>query len=438
MGLNLQLEDNVLSKIQLNNQKVQLQVLAEKIENLDVKDRFLADTLYTKLYNETFKQENYDKVDDIDIESVLHKFPMYAIQTASSYDSDVLKLYKNRLKDNLAFTGHISVKLNGWHIRVVYKHGEFYKALNKSGRDLTNQLIPSLERTNCLIVEDFEGLPYVEVRGELVINKANLEKVQQATSSTVSSYTGVGLLCDTEDENVWNYLDFVAFDIISDGVRFGSKTEEYQYLEELGFEVPMYWVIEDMQKDSFIEDLPDIVKDCEIEVRATDVQEGYAYLTDGLIFTLDDRRYFEDMGKSLSKYQYGNITLRIGYWKQDTYKGYIQTIYWKQEQNKKMPYAVIADSPNVIEFDDFGINPYITSLDVITNINRLGIRTQNQNVLLVPLYNPNQILRLDAYVNTELVFIDDKVLGVLPCFEDGRVLLDGILQQVIKGEYSFK
>ena len=50
MGLNLQLEDNVLSKIQLNNQKVQLQVLAEKIENLDVKDRFLADTLYTKLY----------------------------------------------------------------------------------------------------------------------------------------------------------------------------------------------------------------------------------------------------------------------------------------------------------------------------------------------------------------------------------------------------
>ena len=92
MGLNLQLEDNVLSKIQLNNQKVQLQVLAEKIENLDVKDRFLADTLYTKLYNETFKQENYDKVEDIDIESVLHKFPMYAIQTASSYDSDVLKL----------------------------------------------------------------------------------------------------------------------------------------------------------------------------------------------------------------------------------------------------------------------------------------------------------------------------------------------------------
>ena len=265
-----------------------------------------------------------------------------------------------------------------------------------------------------------------------------MEKVQQATSSTVSIYTGVGLLCDTKDENVWNYLDFVAFDIISDGVSFGSKTEEYQYLEELGFEVPMYWVIEDMQKDSFIDDLPDIVKDCEIEVRATDVQEGYAYLTDGLIFTLDDRRYFEDMGKSLSKYQYGNIVLRIGYWKQDTYKGYIQTIYWKQEQNKKMPYAVLADSPNVIEFDDFGINPYITSLDVITNINRLGIRTQNQNVLLVPLYNPNQILRLDAYVNTELVFIDDKVLGVLPCFEDGRVLLDGILQQVIKGEYSFK
>ncbi len=437
MGIEISLDNSILADVKKKNQNEQLQALAKKLGTLDEKDRFLVDAFYTKLAEYANESANYIDDADEEVNSLFNMYPMYSIQTANSYDSDVLKVFVSRLQDNKAFSGHISVKLNGWYVRLVYKNGEFYKAFTKNGRDLTNQVIPFLENANCLLIEDFEMLDLVEVRGELVINKDNLEKVQEVTNSKVSSYTGVGWLCDTDTDETWGLLNFVAFNLIADGVTFSTKTEEYQYLEELGFEVPMYWIIEDLRKESFIDDLHSIVEDCEIEVRATDVQEGYAYLTDGLIFTLDDKNYFNKLGKSASQYQYGNINLRIGYWQQTIYKGYVQTIYWKQEQNQLKPFAVIADKPAIIEFDDFGINPYVTRIESITNLDKLGVRTENNRVTFVPLYNPNQILRLDAYADTQIMFVEDGILGVLPCFEDGRVLLDGLLQEVIKGEKQF-
>ncbi len=437
MGIEISLDNSIMYNAQKANQLVQLQCLAKKLSSVSDNERFLVDTFYTKLSEYANSVANYIDNSDEEVNALFTKYPMYSIQTATSYDSDVLKVFVSRLQDNKAFSGHISVKLNGWYIRLVYKNGEFYKAFTKNGRDLTNQLIPFLENTNCLLIEDFEMLDWVEVRGELVINKDNLESVQEVTNSKVSSYTGVGWLCNSEDESVWSLLNFIAFNIIADGVTFSTKTEEYQYLEELGYEVPMYWIVEDLKKETFIDDLHSIVEDCEIEVRATDVQEGYVYLTDGLIFAIDDKNYFTKLGKSASKYQYGNINLRIGYWKQTTYTGYIQTIYWKQGQNYLKPYAIIADKPNIIEFDDYGNNPYVTRIESITNLEDLGVKTETGKVTLVPLYNPNQILRLDAYVDTQIIFVEDSILGVLPCFDDGRVLLDGLLQEVINGEKQF-
>ena len=83
------------------------------------------------------------------------------------------------------------------------------------------------------------------------------------------------------------------------------------------------------------------------------------------------------------------------------------------------------------------MNYYVTRIESITNMDKLGVHTENGKVTLVPLYNPNQILRLDAYVETQIIFVEDKILGVLPCYDDGRVLLDGLLQEVISGEKQF-
>ena len=257
MGIDVSLDNNILYSTQKANQKLQLEHLAKKLESLDSSKRFLVDTFYTKLYDYVHAEEPAEM--DEDVIALYTKYPMYSIQTATSYKSDVLKLFIDRLgKDE--FTGHFSVKLNGWHIRLIYRNGEFYKAYNKKGRDLTNQLTPYLENSNCLVIEDFEQLDLAEIRGELVINKENLEEVRENTNETVSSYTGVGLLCDTPNESAWELLNFLAYSIIADGVTFSTKTEEYQYLEDLGFEIPMYWVVEGLNKETLLEDLDSILK----------------------------------------------------------------------------------------------------------------------------------------------------------------------------------
>lgn len=436
-NLTLNLTNPIIDKVYKANEQVQLRGLLQMMDKADTTERFLADTLYNKLLEHTFNKDDHIEMEE-DIAELLREFPIYSIQTVTSYNSEVLKSFTNRLTDDKSFTGHISVKLNGLPIRLIYRLGKFYKAVTKKGRDVTQVVQPCIENANCITIDDFDQLDIVEVRGELVINKDNLETVQKATYKNISSFTGVGLICNSERTDLYQYLNFLAFGLYSDGVIFSTKTEEYQYLEELGFEVPMYWFIEDLKKETLIEDLQGIVSDCEVEVRASDVQDDYDYLTDGLIFTIDDKNYFDKLGHSLSRYQYGNMTLRIGYWQQQTtYKGYIQTIYWKQGDSQMMPYAVVSDKPNQIEFDDLGVNYYTTNIESIVNLNNLGVETENGKVNLVPLYNPNQILRLDAYVDTTLEFVNDRILGVLPCFEDGRVLLDGLLQEVIMGQKQF-
>ena len=229
-------------------------------------------------------------------------------------------------------------------------------------------------------------------------------------------------------------LNFIAFDLVAEGFSFTSKTDLFQYLEELGFEIPLYWNLEALSRESLLEDLPSIVSDCELEVRSTDVQEGYNYDTDGLILAVDDMNYFNKLGKSPQRYYYGNINLKIGYWKQTLYKGYIQTILWKSSKNKMQPYAVIGNKPNIIEYEDLGEYTYIFDYDNVVNKRSLGVEIQDKKVLEVPLFNPSTILRLDAYVGTQLLFIDNPIMGILPCFEDGRVLLDGYIKNILDGE----
>ena len=60
---------------------------------------------------------------------------------------------------------------------------------------------------------------------------------------------------DSASEDEWSLLRFVAYEFIADDMHFQSKQEEYEFLEELGFETPLSWVIEDLTKETLIEEL---------------------------------------------------------------------------------------------------------------------------------------------------------------------------------------
>ena len=71
---------------------------------------------------------------------------------------------------------------------------------------------------------------------------------------------------DSASEEEWGLLRFVAYEFLADDMHFQSKAEEYEFLEELGFETPISWVIEGLSKDTFLNEIPSIVEDCAEEV----------------------------------------------------------------------------------------------------------------------------------------------------------------------------
>ena len=206
-------------------------------------------------------------------------------------------------------------------------------------------------------------------------------------------------------------------------------------LEELGFKVPYNTVITDLTKADLLEALKSTVEDCEADIKRSDDNEGYEYYTDGLVFTINNTRFFKSLGDDGGHYKYGNIALKVGYWKQDMYVGYVQTILWMKGKTKFTPVAIVAEEPDMIEFEDLGEHAYITDKSDIANYNKLGVVTASGNrVRRVPLYEPNNIMLLSAYVGEPINFRYGGEAGVVPCYSDGTLLTAAKVKSILGEE----
>ena len=379
--------------------------------------------------------EELDENDDSD--RLFLANPMYSIRTCKSYNCDEILDFVKRLPDDKEFEAHISIKENGHGIRVVFKNGELYKARSRArssaGRDLTRQASIFLEELGVDSIPDLEGMDYCEVRGEMVLPFSNLEEAKKFNPDIKSAFSAVASMSrDSATDDEIKLLHFVAYSIYSDDLDFVSKEDEYTYLESLGFETPMSWVVGGLTKDTLLEELPSIIADCEEAVKPDDNgQNGYDYYSDGVVFELNDRDLFREMGSDGTKYKYGNIALKVDYWKQDFYTGVVQTILWTKGKSKLSPVAIVSEDADMIRFKDYGDHAYITSLDEIDNPKELGVLTAGGNkVTRVPLYEPNNMLMLQAYKGEVVNFRYGGESGVIPCFPDGTPLVDGKLSQM--------
>lgn len=371
--------------------------------------------------------EDIDTTDDVFVAN-----PMYSIQTVKSFDCKELMDFVRRLPDETPFNAHVSFKENGFGIRLVYANGELVKARTRArssaGRDITPQLQTILG--DMVSIPDLEGMDLCEIRGELVVPMYNMETARGYNPDIKSPFTAVSSMSkDSATPEMWGLLRFVAYDFKAEDFSFYTKEEMYTYIEELGFETPSSWLIEDLTKETLLDDLHGIVEDCEQEA------EDYDYYTDGLVFEVDDRELFNSLGDNGSNYKYGNIALKVGYWKQDLYSGFVQTIVWMRGTSKLSPVAIIADEPDMIEFEDYGEHLYVGDIKEISNYKDLGVLTAGGNkVRRVPLYEPSNILALDATKGNLLCFRYGGEAGVVPCFPDGTTLIDGRVKQELSDE----
>jgi len=398
--------------------------------------------LLKEVWGEDAISEEEFKSDDM--HSLLRKAPMMSIQTCKSYDCAEVKEFVSRLPENEPFDLHNSVKLNGHGIRLVYRYGylegAFSRARHTSGRDLTRQVTLLAQRDGYLSIDSFADYPLVEIRGELLLPLPNLEKAREYNSGIVSALSGVASMSrESASDDEILLLDFVAYNIIAEDLYFDTKQGMYDMLEELGFKVPVSWLIEGVTKDTFLEQLPDIISDCESAIVPSEDNEGYEYFSDGIVMEVNNRDLFYSMGDDGGKYMYGNIAMKVGYWKQDLYMGYVQTILWTQGKNKLSPVAIIASDIDCAVFSDEYDEPvyYVKSIKDIRNYNELGVVTAGGNrVRRVPLFEPNNIAILDAYVGMPLYFRYGGEAGVIPCTIDGTPLADAKIRDSLSGNYS--
>jgi hypothetical protein len=119
------------------------------------------------------------------------------------------------------------------------------------------------------------------------------------------------------------------------------------------------------------------------------------------------------------------------------YSGIVQTIMWTQGKKKLSPVAIISSEDNMIEFEGGFDRPYVTSEKEIENYNELGVLTNNGNtVRRVPLYEPNNIWVLEATVGNPLFFRFGGEAGVVPCFPNGKPLIEGRVDKMLEEEFS--
>lgn len=390
----------------------------------------VADSIYDTLYDmlKTVKPDSevlqgiWEEDGDIsDYTELLQSNPMMSIETAKSYDCPAIVNFIERMPEEPT-SYFASYKINGHGIRVVYKDGELVSATSRArasaGKDLTRHMRILLGERNDMLAD--YGM--VELRGELCLKLDMLDKAREFNPSIISAFSAVASMSRpyaTEEEI--KLLDFLCYGLIIEDFYFNERQEEFDEIERLGYKVPQFAMVENITRDELLEVMESLVQSFE------DSYEEFGYFCDGVVFEVNDRVLFDEFGQE-GNHNLGNIALKVGVWKQDKYCGFIQTILWTKGKTKLSPVAIIAEKPDMILMDDNG---------TIVNYEELGvISSQGNKVRRVPLYNPKNIIILDAYVGEPIYFKYGSESGVVPCFPNGRLLSEDVVEDVLKDEYE--
>lgn len=392
----------------------------------------VADSLYDTLY-EMLKEVRPssgvlreiwegDGNDISDFTELLVKNPMMSIETAKSWDCKATNEFIRRMPANEE-SYFASFKINGHGIRIVYKDGYLVSATSRArssqGRDLTAHMKVLLGEYNPLLAD--YGL--VELRGELCLRLDRLAAAREFNPAIKSAFSAVSSLIkpSATPEEV-RLLDFLCYGFLMDGLQFNDRDEEFQEIMACGYGTPEYLIIESATKDQLL----DVMKST---VAAFEEQyEDFGYFCDGVVFECNSRALFNELGTE-GNHNCGNIALKVGVWKQTSYVGYVQKIEWTRGKTKLSPVAIVADAPGILVENEKG---------KIINESELGVLTaQGNKVRRVPLYEPKNILTLDAYINEPLYFRYGGEAGVVPCFPDGRLLKEDAVKEILTGDYGF-
>ena len=229
--------------------------------------------------------------------------------------------------------GVLSWKLDGISIVLYYQNGRLDRAVSRGdgmyGKDITSNvwLMRDIPKTidilntvivrgeGCMAISDFDTLKE-SPEGERYRNPRNL-------AAGLINSKGVS-------PNLISKLHFIAHSVIlidGFGRNMTKKSEQLDYLDQLGFHIVPYKLVVNYTLHR------------EIEMMTNQVEEGFDYPVDGLVLTLDDLSYSEKLG-STSRYPRDTMAFK---WPDKSVLTKVRGVKWSVSQTGLITPVVIFD-----------------------------------------------------------------------------------------------
>ncbi len=181
----------------------------------------------------------------------------------------------------------LSWKMDGLTIVLRYENGELKQALTRGREGIVGEDVTHTVRNFLNVPLHIPNKESFEVRGEGVISWANFEKINLSLADPYSHprnlASGSTRMLDAAESGK-RYLEFHAFDLISDIAEFSSKIAQFQFLAGQGFDVVPY-VYADTRDAERLRVIVDSFNPKE-----------FAYPVDGVIIEYDDTDYGKSLG----------------------------------------------------------------------------------------------------------------------------------------------
>ena len=234
----------------------------------------------------------------------------------------MLSLDKTKDQDQLVSwlgdqRGVLSWKLDGLTIVLTYRGVRLYKAVTR-GNGQVGEVVTNNAKTfiNLPLSIDFKG--ELVLRGEAVISYEDFEKINRNIADESSKYKNPRNLCSGSVRQLNNQITaqrrvrFFAFSLVSaEGETFGTRHEQFEWLEKRGFQVVEYSMVE-------ASGLKDELLSFERRIEKNPIP------SDGLVLVYDDIEYGRSLGAT-SKFPRDSIAFK---WRDELKETTLREIEW--------------------------------------------------------------------------------------------------------------
>ncbi len=254
------------------------------------------------------------------------------------HDKPMLSLGKTKSVDELASwlsdkEGLLSWKLDGLTVVLTYEGGKLSKAVTR-GNGEVGEVITANARTFVNIPLGIAFTGKLVIRGEAVISYPDFEAVNAEITDDNDKYKNPRNLCSgsvrqlNSEITAKRHVRLIVFSLVlAEGKEFSLRSEEFDFLKELGFEVVEHHSVTASSIHEAVREFAGKI-------------EHYEIPSDGLVLAYNDIAYGKSLGMT-AKFPRDSIAFK---WQDETAETVLREIEWSPSRTGLINPVAIFDT----------------------------------------------------------------------------------------------